>query len=64
MFEDAESFNQPLNNWDVSIFVTLDTFQLLSGWLKDLANINIESIFVTLDTFHESKYSRSGTRLS
>ena len=30
----------------------MDTFQLLSGWLKDLAPSNINCIFVTLDTFH------------
>ena len=53
MFEDAVSFNQPLNNWNVSnvrsmygmfqsnISFTLDTFHLLSGWLKDLASPNI-----------------------
>ena len=34
-----------------SIFVTLDTFQLLSGWLKEVALRNILLIFVTLDTF-------------
>ena len=35
-----------------TISVTLDTFQLLSGWLKELAPANISPIFVTLDTFH------------
>ena len=39
IFRDATSFNQPLNNWDVSN--ALDTFQLFSGWLKDLASQNI-----------------------
>ena len=34
------------------IDVTLDTFQLLSGWLKDLAFANIPCIYSTLDTFH------------
>ena len=29
----------------------MDTFQLLSGWLKDLAPQNIRHIYVTLDTF-------------
>ena len=33
------------------ISVTLDTFQLSRGWLKDLAKQNIALIFVTLDTF-------------
>ena len=33
---------------------TLDTFHLLSGWLKDLASANIRVIFVTLDTFQLS----------
>ena len=33
-----------------SISVTLDTFQLLSGWLKEVASLNILSIFVTFDT--------------
>ena len=33
------------------ISVTLDTFHLLSGWLKELAPKNILCIFVTLDTF-------------
>mgnify|MGYP004356841279 CR=1 FL=1 len=33
------------------IFFTLDTFQLLSGWLKEVAYLNISDIFVTsLDT--------------
>ena len=32
------------------MYVTLDTFHLLSGWLKDSAYSNIDSIFVTLDT--------------
>ena len=31
--------------------LTLDTFQLLSSWLKDSALLNIPYIFVTLDTF-------------
>ena len=40
----------------LSIFVTLETFQLLSGWLKEFviqspgAHPNIPSIFVTLET--------------
>ena len=34
LFGDATSFNQPLNNWNVS---NVDTFHLLSGWLKELA---------------------------
>ena len=34
-----------------SVSVTLDTFQLFSGWLKDSAPQNINFIFVTLDTF-------------
>ena len=29
-------------------YVTLDTFQLLSGWLKELAPLNILFISVTL----------------
>jgi hypothetical protein len=29
----------------------MDTFQLLSGWLKELASENIHSIYFTLDTF-------------
>ena len=33
------------------IFFTLDTFQLLSGWLKEVAPENILSIKSTLDTF-------------
>ena len=33
------------------ISVTLDTFHLLSGWLKEYARQNILCIFVTLDTF-------------
>ena len=41
------------------ISITLDTFQLLSGWLKELAFQNISNIFVTLDIcrnrFEESK---------
>ena len=33
------------------IYVTsLDTFHLLSGWLKEVASRNIYHIFVTLDT--------------
>ena len=32
------------------IRVTLDTFQLLSGWLKERARLNIILIFVTFDT--------------
>ena len=43
MFYNAHSFNQPLNNWDVSN---------VSGWLKELALKNIPCIFFTLDTFH------------
>ena len=35
-----------------SMYVTLDTFQLLRGWLKTFASLNIAPIFVTLDTFH------------
>ena len=34
-----------------NIFFTLDTSQLLSGWLKELALLNIPHIFFTLDTF-------------
>ena len=34
------------------ILVTLDTFQLLSGWLKEFAWLNIRLILLTLDTFH------------
>ena len=30
----------------------LDTSHLLSGWLNDLASLNIKPIFLTLDTFH------------
>ena len=30
----------------------MDTFQLLSGWLKELAQLNIYLISSTLDTFH------------
>ena len=37
-----------------AILVTLDTFQLLSGWLKEYAQQNIRLIFVTLDTFQLS----------
>ena len=33
------------------IVVTLDTSQLLSGWLKEVASLKIAVIFVTLDTF-------------
>jgi surface protein len=34
MFKNATSFNQALDKWNVSI----DTFHLLSGWLKDSAS--------------------------
>ena len=67
MFYDTMSFNQPLDKWDVSnvrgmdgmffgahsfnVSNALDTFQLLSGWLKDSAPANINSITLTLDTF-------------
>jgi hypothetical protein len=30
----------------------LETFQSLSGWLKELASSNIRLIFLTLDTSH------------
>ena len=33
-----------------TISVTLDTFQLSSGWLKEVASLNISPISVTLDT--------------
>ena len=33
------------------ISLTLDTFQLLSGWLKDVVSANIQLISVTFDTF-------------
>ena len=37
------------------IYITsLDTFHLLSGWLKEVASRNIYHIFVTLDTFQLS----------
>ena len=40
------------------ILVTLDTSHLLSGWLKELAPLNILVISVTsLDTFHLLKFS-------
>ena len=38
-----------------SHFPSLDTFHLLSGWLKDLAPANIRSIFVTLPALTKSR---------
>ena len=35
-----------------AIYITLDTFQSLRGWLKELVWLNISVISVTLDTFH------------
>ena len=48
------------NIWSIS--VTLDTFHLLSGWLKEVAPSNIADISATLDTFWNRGWLKDSAR--
>ena len=46
----------------IYISVTLDTFHLLSGWLKEVAPSNIADISATLDTFWNRGWLKDSAR--
>ena len=58
MFKDAELFNQPLNDWNVSNVTKMPSmFRNTKSFNQDISNWNVAQVTDMYYTFYEAEYS-------